>query len=217
MDPIKQVIKVAGKDALAELNRLRKEAGVSKLHPFLVGTDKELDQLRAMINPPSDGGAEILANAEVFDVEKWLAEKAPKSKVTWPKKPVSQNNTFLSMYDLSTRQLKPEINIILVEAAKPWEVFATLGYGDWNDCPAPHIHVAVHKYWAKKFKSCIVTLSSDVVECFVLEPTSEKGDTSALAREQYTYCYDIVEQGAGTIGKLASALLGAKYWYFWWD
>lgn len=217
MDSIAQIIKVPGKESLNELNRLRKESKASGLHPFIVGTDRELEELRAVINPPPDGGVEILAQAEAFDAATWLAENSPKAKISWPRKAATQNNTFLSLYDLSTKQLKPEVNLVLIKAARPSEVFAVLGYGDWNDCPAPHIHVALHKYWFKKFKSSLVTLQSDVVECFVGEPPSEKDDVSTLAREQYAYCYDIVEQGAGTLGKLASSLQASKYWYFWWD
>jgi hypothetical protein len=68
-----------------------------------------------------------------------------------------------------------------------------------------------------KFKSTLVTLMNDVVESYVLEAPAEKDAAAALALEQYAYCCDIVEQGAGTLGKLASALLASKYWYFWWD
>jgi hypothetical protein len=38
-----------------------------------------------------------------------------------------------------------------------------------------------------------------------------------LAREQYSYCSDIVEQGAGTLSALAAALMENDWWYFCWD
>jgi hypothetical protein len=38
-----------------------------------------------------------------------------------------------------------------------------------------------------------------------------------LAREQYVYCSDIVEQGAQTLSALAAMLMGSGWWYFWWD
>jgi hypothetical protein len=42
-------------------------------------------------------------------------------------------------------------------------------------------------------------------------------DALGLAREHEAYCPDVVEQGAGSTGKLAATLLGAPHWYFWWD
>jgi hypothetical protein len=38
-----------------------------------------------------------------------------------------------------------------------------------------------------------------------------------LAKEQYAYCADIVEQGVGTIEALAATLLNGHIWFFWWD
>ena len=40
-----------------------------------------------------------------------------------------------------------------------------------------------------------------------------------LAKEQYAFCADIVEQGAPgmTVGKLVADLKNATVWYFWWD
>ena len=38
-----------------------------------------------------------------------------------------------------------------------------------------------------------------------------------LAREQYAYCNDIVDQGVGTLSTLAAELTAHDWWYFWWD
>ena len=38
-----------------------------------------------------------------------------------------------------------------------------------------------------------------------------------LAREQFAYCSDIVEQGVGTLSALAASLMENDWWYFWWD
>ncbi len=38
-----------------------------------------------------------------------------------------------------------------------------------------------------------------------------------LAREQYVYCNDIVDQGVGTLSVLAAVLMESDWWYFWWD
>ncbi len=217
MDPIVRVIKVAGKDALTALQKYRAEFERNSLYPLLVGTDEELETLREYLSPPEDGGAAYIAEAANVDVAEWLKSKAPQSKSTWPKQPIPPIAAPLSLYDVLSNTLKPEINIAFVQANHPWEVFAKLGYGDWNDCPPPPIHVALHQYWAEAYKASPVAVLSDIVECYTpAAPTAQK-DALHLAREHYAYCYDIVEQGVGTVGKLASSLHGSKFWYFWWD
>jgi hypothetical protein len=38
-----------------------------------------------------------------------------------------------------------------------------------------------------------------------------------LARDQYLYCEDNVEQWTRTLEALAARLLRGEAWYFWWD
>jgi hypothetical protein len=38
-----------------------------------------------------------------------------------------------------------------------------------------------------------------------------------LARLQYEYCHDIVDQGVDTLSALAASLMAHDWWYFWWD
>jgi hypothetical protein len=38
-----------------------------------------------------------------------------------------------------------------------------------------------------------------------------------LAREQYFYCNDIVDQGMGSYRRLAAGLMASDWWFFWWD
>jgi hypothetical protein len=38
-----------------------------------------------------------------------------------------------------------------------------------------------------------------------------------VAKEQYIYCADIVDQGVGDISTLAATLIGQNWWSFWWD
>ena len=217
MDALLKIAKVSGDQAIEELQHLRTEWHSTKLYPFVIGTDAEVSQLKEMMDPPSDGGELVMRQALEFDVEAWLKEKRPKKRAAWPKAGPPPLDGILSLDDALTRKRKPEINIGLVEASSDWQVFARLGYGGWNDCPLPHIHVALHRHWDQKYKTSILCLSGDVVETLVREPVSEKIEALELASEHYSYCYDIVEQGVGTLGRLASSLLNGRYWYFWWD
>jgi hypothetical protein len=44
-----------------------------------------------------------------------------------------------------------------------------------------------------------------------------RDEALALARLQYDYCDDIVEQGVETLSALGSSLMAHDWWYFWWD
>jgi hypothetical protein len=39
----------------------------------------------------------------------------------------------------------------------------------------------------------------------------------ALARDQYIYCTDLIDQGGGTYSALAADLMANDWWHFWWD
>ncbi len=208
---------MAGTAALQELDELRKAWQPGGAYPFLVGTRKEFSEFQNSLEIPADGGHDILALAATFDIRSWLKGKGPTGGKSWPKKEVPKQTTLVSLYDLSSNQIKPEVHIGLVEVQEPCEIFAKINYGGWNDCPEPHIHVALHKLWAEQFKATPVSLSGDIVECFVYEPPQERSVTLELARQQYNYCHDIVDQGVGSVSKLGSSLLNSNFWYFWWD
>ena len=48
-------------------------------------------------------------------------------------------------------------------------------------------------------------------------PPQSPDESLALAREHCVYCADIVHQGVGSVGNLASLLRRNACWYFWWD
>jgi Domain of unknown function (DUF4253) len=56
-----------------------------------------------------------------------------------------------------------------------------------------------------------------VMELEAARKPSTKEEALKLAQEQYWFCYDIVEQGVGTIENLAGGLMASSVWYFWWD
>lgn len=105
----------------------------------------------------------------------------------------------------------------LIELEEPAHIFARLGCGNWNDCPAPEAHVALHMYWKQKLGAFPVAVSSSVVGCFVPRPPTESADLLNLAGKPHIYSYDIVEQGLGSKSKLAASLYRARTWCFWRD
>ena len=98
----------------------------------------------------------------------------------------------------------------------PWEVFAWLPFGGWNECPPPEEQRAAAKYWFEQYGAVPAVMSMDILEYALPAPVPwERAMEAAL--EQYFFCADIVDQGVGTIGTLADVLAKSKYWYFWWD
>jgi hypothetical protein len=98
-----------------------------------------------------------------------------------------------------------------------FEVPAYLKLGGWNECPASEEHVAVWRFWQAKYGAEILCVTADLIESTVANPPAEKDECYTLAREQFSYCNDIVTQGVGTIDALAATLYKGKSWYFWWD
>jgi Domain of unknown function (DUF4253) len=94
---------------------------------------------------------------------------------------------------------------------------AYLRWGNWNACPAPEYHVAALRSWRERFGAELVGLSPDVMNIRVRQKPKTRAEALDLAREQYSYCSDIVEQGVGTLSALAAALMENDWWYFWWD
>lgn len=123
---------------------------------------------------------------------------------------------FLSLQ--TALRFRKEMPLYLVEipTVNPWEVFAWLPFGGWNDCPDSEDMMAVFQYWYEKYGAVPACIGSDTLECIVSKPVSE-ADAIALAKEQYAFCSDIVEQGMGSISALAEELKQSTIWYFWWD
>lgn len=122
---------------------------------------------------------------------------------------------FLSLWDLHGTKTVP---VLLAElpVKHPWEVFAHLPFGGWNECPSSEEHMAAAKYWFEVHGAVPALMTHNVLEYSLPKPVSQEQQME-LAMEQYAYCCDIVDQGVGSIGRLADGLSQSTTWYFWWD
>ncbi|MGD9681089.1 MAG: DUF4253 domain-containing protein [Candidatus Obscuribacterales bacterium] len=107
--------------------------------------------------------------------------------------------------------------MVCVPAGEPWHVPAHFYYGDWNDCPAPHIHVSLLKHWHEKFGVHVLSMTPDTLELFVENPIMTREDAMRVAEQQFVYDCDLIHQGGETLSALAGTLLGSRLWQFWWD
>jgi hypothetical protein len=173
-----QTVAVRGINAMALLHSLRQDfSGGSGCYPFLIGDESDLDRLLHMITPPADGGQAILKQAAQLDVGSWVAaacdiDRQPEcgtsdqDEAESLDQPSAPCKVLQTPYDPLER-LKPLQFIGLCQVSDPAEVFARLGYGGWNECPAPHVHVALHRQWRQHVGAELAALQADVVECTV--------------------------------------------------
>lgn len=141
-------------------------------------------------------------------------EEAPRG--AWPRDILPHQVPF-SLIDSATGRPKQEILIGLVPTARSWEIPAFHRFGSWNDCPSSEIHVAIAREWAERYGARLIINTADVIEFEIDAPIASREEAISMAELQFRYCSDIVYQGTQTIEGLAASLIGAKYWFFWWD
>jgi hypothetical protein len=110
--------------------------------------------------------------------------------------------------------------IALIPTPRPWEAAAYVGFGNWNDCPQPAVHVALAHAWYQRWGAEVFALAADQAEMYVWRPPQTTSEAVGLGQEPYLYAYDNVLQGdpdLDTREKYASALIGYHSWQFWWD
>lgn len=122
---------------------------------------------------------------------------------------------FGGYWDYSSKSTLPLI-LAEIPVEQPWQVFAYLPFGGWNECPDTPELMAVAKRWYEQYGAIPAVITHDVLEFRLPQPVGREA-APALALEQYAWCSDIVEQGVGTIGALADTLTKSTVWYFWWD
>jgi hypothetical protein len=133
----------------------------------------------------------------------------------WPASP-SRAPGLSVAYNIRTDQPLPKVHIVLVPTDDPTTVPAHLQWGNWNACPAPEYHVAALRHWRDHYGAELVGLM-DVMNLRVARKPATRDEATELARVQYVYCNDIVDQITDYLSVLAADLMAHDWWYFWWD
>jgi hypothetical protein len=128
-----------------------------------------------------------------------------------------QTNQLISLDHWETGRPPEVVYITILPTKNAWEAPAYLRFGHWNANPPPDIHAAAFRNWAEDFGAVPVVMQSDIIEMYVTSPPTGREAASALARQHYIYCSDIVDQGVGDMSVLAAILDQGRFWYFWWD
>lgn len=243
--PCRYFAPMADDDPIMEAYREARERGEKEgFLPVLVTVDETLWECLIMnSDEDSDGGeayefqageiakyrrkllaAPLKSGAEVTELLlKTRMEEADDDELDWDEDVMGQmeggepNDRFCGYWDYGTDDTCPLI-LAEIPVENPWEIFAYLPFGNWNECPDTPELMAVAKYWFEKHGAVPAVMTHDVLEFDVPEPVSREQATR-LALEQYAWCPDVVDQGPEdcTVGLLADSLAKSKVWYFWWD
>ncbi len=162
-----------------------------------------------------------------MDVQKWFTDRLTEWKnemgsdwdaafgeVKAEKGDVQKTFSGFTRYD--SRDKCEECVLAKIPTAEPWEVFAWLPFGGWNECPNPEEILRIAEYFHDRYKAIPAVMTRDVLE-FSVPPLKDKDTAVGAALEQFAFCSDIVFQGVDTIGRLAGGLMESSVWYFWWD
>jgi hypothetical protein len=236
-----EIVETNGENALATWEELKK---AGRGAPVVLGED-DLDNLlfpfdpieRARLKPIE----EILAAAEAInfpdDLYKRRRDDHAEAKVyfrqiasvaefddkeceaplgDWPTE-TSYGSGLSVVYDFATGQPKSTVHIALIPTDDPTAIPAYMLWGNWNECPSPAYHVAALRAWRDRYGAELIGLGTDTINLRVSRKPATREEALELARAQYFYCNDIIDQGMGSYRALAAGLMASDWWFFWWD
>lgn len=184
-----------------------------------------LERLRAMLaaNPVlplpriialGSESARTYTRAETIDA--MLREPRDPPVGDWPASP-NPSRALSVVRDVLTGAPVAKVYIGLAPTDDWTAIPAYLHWGRWNACPAAEYHVAAMRVWRDLYGAELVGMSSDRINLRVARKPQTREEALALARSQYIYCPDIIDQGVGTYSALAADLMADEWWGFWWD
>ena len=185
---------------------------------YAFDTDKVAEYRKKMLAAPLKDGKTVLE-----EMIRQRKEEAEDDDMDWDEEILGEmedgyeNRRFSSYWNSDSKMTDPLI-LAKIPVKNPWEIFAYLPFGGWNECPDTQSLMAVAKYWFEQYGAVPAAITHDELEFLLPAPISEK-ETIDVAVEQYGFCPDVIDQGPeeATVGALADVLWQSPVWYFWWD
>ena len=185
---------------------------------YTFAPDKVAEYRKKMLSAPVKNSKAVLE--ELIGQRK---EEAEDDDMDWDEEILGEmeggydNRRFSSYWNSDNNMTYPLI-LAKIPVKNPWEIFAYLPFGGWNECPDTPELMAVAKYWFEQHGAVPAAMSHDELEFLLPAPVSEK-ETIDVAVELYGFCPDVIDQGPedATVGALADVLRQSTVWYFWWD
>jgi hypothetical protein len=224
---------VHGGSAMAAWEALRAASARTGWHPVVIGDEQGVEAVREGLDAEDAPSVEdVLAEAARLEPERVLGEhraehlasgegEVPHEEWSDEDERITEEGAaevrFHAGRDVLSGEPLPEVAIALLPTRDGADAPAWLGLGGWNECPSAAEHVALLRRWRERWGAEVVAASGDTIELAVSEPPRDVGAARALAEEQYAYAPDIVDQGTGSIERLAASLVGGRVWFFWWE
>lgn len=112
----------------------------------------------------------------------------------------------------------PFMRVRLYPTAVPWEVFAYLSFGGWNDCPWPDEQLTMLRHWHELYGVEVVSHRGDWYELFVPRPPRTRQQAYRLCQETGHFGEEtFYSHGPYAHPDPVEAVRASHYWYFWWD
>lgn len=212
---VEEILKLAAgirfPDALAH----QKEADEAAfLQQFKANLDANPDMQLPKIVETKDGNTRTLSREEVIAAMERESGGPPLGE--WPASPGPSAGLTVAL-NLLTGEPHSKVYIGIAPTDDWTTIPAYLRWGSWNACPAAEHHVAAMRAWRDRYGAELIGMSSDTINLRVTTKPKTREEALALAREQYIYCADLIDQGFGSYSALAADLMANDWWYFWWD
>lgn len=124
---------------------------------------------------------------------------------------------FSGYWDFASPQRTKEAILAKIPVSNPWQIFAWLPMGGWNDCPGELEMTAAARDWFRRFGAVPAVISHDTLE-FALDFPVPADRSMDLALEHFAFCPDrVFQSGEESLAALAAGLERSTVWYFWWD
>lgn len=196
--------------------------------PIILGPRRSVELLCESKSRSAD---QILTDAAAFDFDTWFDE----ARANWAELsrefdgleipprgaktgPIDTPDAIeIASWDPVLGSPVRNLHIGLFPTADPTVVPAVFDFGGWNECPPSEVHVALHRSWRDRYGARLINMGFDTLTFHVTRPPMTFNEALDLAREHYAYCNDTIDQGFESLDALASALVAAQTWCFWWD
>lgn len=176
-----------------------------------------------------EGGSELYINAMVSaehsDGKELFDERYAELANIYGEEFLSVDNDALDMWlsidgygtDVlpAANTFEGEAYLLRVPTDKPYEIFAWLPFGGWNDCPDTDKMIAMCKYWYDEYGAMPAIITYDMLTFYLNEPITNRETAMLIAKEQCAFCSEVL--GMGGMESYVAMTLGKSIWSFWWD
>lgn len=108
-----------------------------------------------------------------------------------------------------------ELYLLKVPTNNPFEIFAWLPFGGWNECPDTSDMISMCEYWYNEYGAIPAVISHDTLTFYLSNPVTDKETAVKAAKEQCGFSSEVL--GMGGIRSYVMMTLNSNIWTFWWD